>query len=342
MEIVANTHRVKVLKKNRIVIIVFALILAAGVFGFVGCVEAQTKVLDYGFEDWTGDADTTPNYFSSTSYQTYWTTHKTNTEVISSCNGNLPYGGNFYFHQNFYEEFDPCLGTTPTGINPHTNIGINLQYPSDPKNNLNIRTDVLSDTMTIRFYFRTTGNWPNAVTNFMKFIRVYGGTGTSSQILHILDDGSTFDITDHPAPDNTDPTYGDYHNIFTAPINWNDGEWHSVVMTIKRLSENNVDSNVNVSVWWDNWNMVGASDGSAETYVPDFGSYFSHIALFVNWGATYPDSDMGIDLDDIEIWDGIPTTQGGGDHGDYGDGDSSGGGCFIQTSAERLGGLLEP
>ena len=438
MEFVANTHRVKILKKNRIVIIVFALILAARFFGFVGCVEAETKVLDYGFEDWTGNADTTPNYFSSTSYQEYWTTHKTNTEVISSCNGNLPHGGNFYFHQNFYEGFDPCLGTTPTGINPHTNIGINLQYPSDPKNNLNLRTDILTDTMTIRFYFRTTGNWPNSadLSPMMKFIRVYGA-GTTSAIIHISEDGTTFDIADHPAPDNPDPSWGDYHNIFTAPINWNDGEWHSISAVIELLNPDNVYPNVRYDVWWDNWDMEGSADGSADVYHPGFDSDFVHISLFVNWGARYPDNSMGLDMDDIEIWDGIPTTspncsndaptgelssgttstsisldtdetatcrysttpniayddmtntfsttggtthsttvsgledghtytyyvraedssgnantddyeisfsvatQGIGDSGDDGGDDSSGGGCFIQTVAERFGELLE-
>jgi len=286
--------------------IVFGLFIGLGILGLGKSVRAQTKVLDYGFEDWTGDANTTPNYFSSTNYQEYWTSHTTNTEVISSCSGNLPHGGSFYFHQNFYEGFDPCLGTTPTGINPHTNVGINLQYPSDPKNNLNLRTDILSNTMTIRFYFRTTGNWPNSADlgPMMKFIRVYGA-GTTSAIIHISEDGTTFDIADHPAPDNSDPSWGDYHNIFAAPINWNDGEWHSISAVIEILNPDNVYPNVRYDIWWDNWDMEGSADGSADVYHPGFDSDFVHISLFVNWGARSPDSDMGIDLDDIEIWDGL-------------------------------------
>ena len=270
--------------------------------------QSACRVLNYGFEDWTGDADTTPGYFSSTAYQEYWITHESSTEVISSCNGNYPHSGNYYFHQNFYTKApDPCLGTTPDSVNPHTNIGVNLAYPSNPKNNLNIRSDVLSDIMTIRFYFRATGNWPNAVTNSLKFIRVSGG-GTSSQILCIPDYSYKFDIVDRPHPNNPDPGWSDYHNVFNTPIDLIDGSWHSVVMVTEILNGNNIPDNIGVSVWWDNWDMQGAPDGYVETYQPGFGSEFNHVTLFVNWGATYPNRDMGITQNDIEIWDGIPQT----------------------------------
>lgn len=77
-------------------------------------------------------------------------------------------------------------------------------------------------------------------------------------------------------------------------------------MTIELLNGDNIAPNTHVNVWWDNVDMTGDPDGSADAYQPGYGSQYSHITLFVNWGATYPDSDMGIDLDDIEIWEGIP------------------------------------
>jgi len=264
----------------------------------------------YGFEDWTGDAATTPNYFSSTAYSTYWEHHILSTEVVHSgnpnCSSRMAQEGSYYFHQNFFTGAeDSCLGTTPAEINPHTNIGVNLQNPPNPKSNLDLETDILTGEMVIRFYFRTTDNWPNAVTNSMKFIRVYGDDTVSSMIL-ISDDGSSFDITDHPYPNNSSPSWIDYHNIFTAPINWNDGEWHSVSLFIKILNGNNEAPNVLLKVWWDNWDMEGEPDGSASVYQPGYGDDFNHICLFVNWGNTFPDSSMGIDMDNIEIWDGMP------------------------------------
>ncbi len=273
-------------------------------------VFAEELKFSYGFEDWTGDAATTPNYFSSTSYSTYWDTHILATEVVQSgdenCNFREAQEGDYYYHQNFFSGGqDDCLGTTPIGIYPHTNIGINLKNPPDPKSNFNLATDILTGEMLIRFYFRTTGDWPNAVTNFMKFIRVYGD-GVSSAIFHISDDGTTFDFTDHPYPDNEDPSWGDYHNIFTAPINWNDGEWHSISLTIEILN-NNEAPNIAMSAWWDDWDMVGEADGFANVYHSGYGDDFSHISLFVNWGATYPDTSMGLDMDNMEIWDGLPS-----------------------------------
>lgn len=180
----------------------------------------------------------------------------------------------------------------------------------------------------------------------MKFIRVYGENSVSDSILQISDDGSQFDISDHPHPDVQNPAWSDYHNIFTAPINWNDGLWHSVVMVLERLNDTDTAPNLMVSVWWDDWYMSDLPDGEAEIYVSDFGESFSHIAPFVNWGATFPDSSMGIDMDNLEIWDGVAdetqsdtnedesdlnddeTVDGSSD--DVGTGTSDdGGGCFI-------------
>jgi len=296
-------------------------ILVLGLVCFMGMVSGACPeilpdgmVFCYGFEDWTGDADTTPDYFSSTGYAEYWESHELSSEVVESgdpsCGSRDAYDGNYYFHQNFFEgEVDPCLGTQPNSINPHTNIGESGQYPSDPKNNLIIDHAVTSNVLAIRFWFRTNGDWPNAVSNGLKFIRVYGGAGagdSSSFMLLIDDDGSGFDLTDSPHPDDTDPSWSDYHNVFDSPIDWTDQEWHNVVLVVNRLNDENAAPNVNVSVWWDNWDMEGAPDGTAETYIAHYDDTYRHTALFVNWGATYPDSDMGIDLDEIEIWDGVP------------------------------------
>ena len=43
-----------------------------GLVMFGGETMPEGMVFCYGFEDWAGDADSTPDYFSSTSYSSCW------------------------------------------------------------------------------------------------------------------------------------------------------------------------------------------------------------------------------------------------------------------------------
>jgi len=270
-------------------------------------------VFCYDFEDWTGDAATTPDYFSSTSYSTYWDTHTASTEVVqsgdSNCGGKDAHTGQYYFHQGFYTDaIDPCLGEAPTSINPHTLIGLNAQYPPNPKNNLVLGDAASSNILTIRTYFRATGDWPNeGLHTGNKFLRLYSGS-SANQIISLSDDGTTLDIYDHPTPTDSDVSWGDYHNLFTSPVNWADGQWHSVAAVYERFPTPRPNGDVlSVTVWIDDWDMEGDPVGSAETYDDGWQETWSYLALMVNWDAENPVSVMGIDFDDIEIWDGLPT-----------------------------------
>ncbi len=275
-------------------------------------VSAGTLIFDYGFEDWTGDAATTPDYFSSTDYYTYWEDHITGTEVVRSgdpdCGGRDAHSGDHYFHQGFYTGGeDPCLGTTPDSIDPHTNIGFDGRYPADPKNNLKLSDMDLSNILTIRLYFRVTGEWPNEdMHNGNKFLRLYSG-GNANQIISVSDDGTTIDITDHPLPGTDNPSWGDYHNRFTSPVNWDDDRWHSLAAKFERFDTPKENGDVlNVCVWIDDWDMEGDAVGCADTYHEGWYPRWDHLVLMVNWDAENPTSLMGIDFDDIEIWDGLP------------------------------------
>ncbi|RLB58006.1 MAG: hypothetical protein DRI90_17270, partial [Deltaproteobacteria bacterium] len=81
----------------------------------------------------------------------------------------------------------------------------------------------------------------------------------------------------------------------------------SVCVRVERNNDTNQTGNITTTVWWDDWHMTGPPSGTRTVTAPAYGGDFSHLALFSNWSATYPESDMGIDLDDVQIWDGDPS-----------------------------------
>jgi len=95
-------------------------------------------------------------------------------------------------------------------------------------------------------------------------------------------------------------------------------------------------------------NVAGISyDSMTETFTTTGSTSHSTTVDGLSDGNSYTycvrcrDMAGNANTDDFEISFSV-ATQGGGDPGDDGDGDSSGGGCFIQTAAESFEGLLEP
>ena len=268
-------------------------------------------LIDYGFEDWTGDAQTTPGYIFSTAYEEYWTEdHLPSTEVVSSCAGGSAHSGTFFFHRSFYTGgVDDCLGEMSGSINARCNVGGSFAFPEGSGDNTRLGTDVISETMFTRFYFRTSGDWKTqSGMGFLKFLRLYGngaGGDDSSAFVH-LECGDNID-TQWRIADLTGTTWSEiWGTNFTAGADLQDGEWHSVCAQFVRNNDTNDTGNITITVWWDDWDMVGEPAGSRTVTVPDFGDGFSHLSLQQNWSATYPSSAMGIDIDDFQLWDGMP------------------------------------
>ena len=53
--------------------------------------------------------------------------------------------------------------------------------------------------------------------------------------------------------------------------------------------------------------MSGGANGERTITAPEWGSSFGNIYFYNNFSATNPTSLMGIDYDNIEVWDGMPT-----------------------------------
>ena len=110
-------------------------------------------------------------------------------------------------------------------------------------------------------------------------------------------------------------TDGVYHSAwgalnlpsFQTGLNLKSG-WHSFVYQVKRLSPIYSYRNYKIDAWWDDWDMTGTQGYHYSCYITGrFASTaYSYINLAVNWGASYPQSLMGMVFDDFEIWDGSP------------------------------------
>ncbi len=285
-------------------IVVCFLIISTG-YSFAG-----DKLISYGFEDWTGDASTTPGYVFSTDDSGRWLDHTNGTEIVTSCGGKGPHSGTYFYHMNWYTgEVDSCLGTSPTTTNARNNTGLNSYFPSDPKNNVDFDTAVVSNVGVARFYFRTTGNWKTQInTNggnmgYLKFFRWYGGAAggdAASALVHLL------------ARDSNDTRYKIYDpsnatwESFYSGIDLYDGNWHVCAVRVVRNNDTGATGNITISVWWDDYEMQGDPNGGRTITAPSFADHFNYLALFNNWSATYPTSSIGIDMDDLEVWDGMP------------------------------------
>lgn len=263
-------------------------------------------MINYGFEDWTGSEDTTPGYIYSGSNSDYWSDHTGSNQVVATGNANCAgaaHGGTYYIHRSFWTGgADACLGGTATSINDHGNIGYNSTYPIDSGDNTQLSTAITENTLTVRFYFRATGNWKThtEVTGMCKFFRLYGTGGTgdsSSAFVHVIRGNNT----------NTqfallDPSSG--YQYYNSGVDLQDGNWHSAAIRVVRNNDTNSTGNITISVWWDNWDMTGDPTASRTITSSAFGSAFQLFALAQNWSATYPSSAMGIDFDDFEVWNG--------------------------------------
>jgi hypothetical protein len=276
---------------------------------------AGTKIIDYGYEDWVGwdgDNSPAPGYIHTTDYAVYWQDHMNSTLVVTEnayCGS--AYEGSHYFHIQFNTAIsDPCLGRTATTTNNKGSIGANGTYPLGSKDTTQF-SSITSNTITIRFYFRTSGDWTSNQATIdngggLKFIRLYAGDGAeddSSILLKMTNDG-----------DSTDPLLKYYNPSnytlidFRSGVNFQDGGWHSIVLRVVRNNDTNSTDNITMTTWIDDWGMAGAGYSGTIT-VPDADNNYTHMELAGNWSVQSADELMSMDIDKFEIWDGLPDTE---------------------------------
>lgn len=311
---IINIHPVKL--NFYFIGIIFIAILFLGFFGVVKNSQAAIKFFEYGFEDWTGDADTTPTYPFGTNISSYWIHHEQVTEVVENCTvGGVnwePHSGNNFFYTNAYGgETDACLGTTgyvgtydQYGYGAMT-YGANGDFDYQDYINYETGDRELYTRFEIKLdpNFKTTswvdgdGNPAIATNANLKIFRTYmRQDGTDGCILYLKRNHHfAFACTGEVAWSRS------VDLLNTHSIDLMDGEWHQIAVWHK-LQDTAGSGYGSVKIWVDGTLTQDYSDLALAVTDDDFEySYFLN-----NFSALYPTSHLSMALDDIEVWDGIP------------------------------------
>ncbi|OPY65310.1 MAG: hypothetical protein A4E62_02713 [Syntrophorhabdus sp. PtaU1.Bin002] len=298
-------------------ILVLSLVLSAIICVVCYSPGYAQRIIAYGFEDWTGNENTAPGYIFSSVASTYWNMHVNSNQVRTqnaSCGNKTAHSGQYYIHRQFNTTItDPCLGGVATSIDDHGNLGLGGTYPTSSGDKTALRSAITGNTMTVRYWFRVTDAWKTQTgLGLCKFFRLYGTGGSTdpaSLIVHIAGGGGTSNTNTafHIYDPSGSGWSGSYGTVLRAGADLQDGNWHSVTIVVRLNNTVNAAGNVTARVWFDDWNMAGDPQGERTVTCPSFGASFDHFNLTQNWSATYPSSLMGIDFDDIEVWNGLPS-----------------------------------
>ncbi|MCG7985949.1 MAG: hypothetical protein JAZ20_14595 [Candidatus Thiodiazotropha weberae] len=271
-------------------------------------------IIESGFEgtmhtDVSATSAPADNYLFGSNHLAFWETHDRGSSILSNCDGLRAYEGTNYWHLQFQENyFDPCLGTTTVSVNAHSNIGESFVYPQGTQNRVVLEDAVTSNTMIVRFYFRTTGDWTSRNNTDggggLKFIRVFGNGSfgdNAAALIKIRNDGDST----NPTWNLYDPSAPPFNHYHFAGVDVQDGRWHSIVFKVTINNTTGSAGNITSTFWVDDWDMRGSGHTQLIT-APDFGSKFKIIELFANWSADQAEYPMGIDIDKVEVWNGSP------------------------------------
>lgn len=225
--------------------------------------------------------------------------------------------GSRYLHRTFNEASynniaDPLLdavhnptGLTLTGLGGYLLFGGG--YPSGYIGNT--PSDITSGIITIRCRIRLTGSWaanyqygdPGDKLTMLKLFYIWYSGGSEHFVLPAfgyIGGGTSIGTVYIEIDSETD------RGVEVAAPELEDGQWHSlgcVVMT-HYMGTNNVWA----GLWIDDWNFAGDPLAVHSTSNPDF-TDFGMIELFQNLGGDQHCAlNMGIDTDDVEVWDGLP------------------------------------
>jgi hypothetical protein len=281
------------LKRLTIIVISFLIVLCLEGLGL-----CANRLLSYGFEDWSGDADSTPAYIFGTTAVTYWANHENITHVLSNCKGTA-YEGTYFLRRQFYKANDSCLGTRPDANESRMNLGLGaVAYGNNADFDI---SKIKTGKFFIRMRFRNNG-WANESVGYgAKFLRLYDADYSGKAYLHLRpkSDGST--SAWYYLYDQTSANFGPAYSHDTLL----DGQWHSVCFFV----EDNGNGTLKISVWWDDWNASGPPSASRVVTPISWGLPFSHCQVVANLSGADGKvvDDMSTDFDNIEVWDDMPS-----------------------------------
>jgi hypothetical protein len=236
-----------------------------------------------------GSISSTPNYPFSSTYQGYVDEHEAGSEVIRSYDGLRPRSGNYFWILNHGSgSLNPSIqGITSPTINPHNNLGLNARYGGDNPWQV---SSISTNECFIRFWMASDG-WENTVANG-KF-KVVRFKENGSDVIFYIHQGRLFSLYAENAYH-----YGSVHSDV------DDRSWHKFGVYVNYNTGQ-------VAMWYDVEGLETWENTTQTWTDPDGrisgGPSPSPIVLISNWSAHNPVGEVWHALDDIEVWDGLPS-----------------------------------
>jgi hypothetical protein len=258
------------------------------------------QLLNYGFEDWNGSIQNTPQYIFSNAYSEYADRHQNASEVVTSYNGWTPHSGNYMWLQNDggYSLSPSVSGITSGTVNAHNNIGYNGAYGGS--NDLKISNDIQTGEIFIRFWARNNGGFGTIDGGGRcKWIRIYTNGGTYDTVYMHLATSNGTNSTMYFYCGNE----GSWLGGGVALPGAFDGNWHKYAMYVNW-------NNGTIRGWYDVSNET-SSNATKEWVAGDgrigAGTRPDFFVIQGNFSAKSPTERTYHALDDVEVWDGMPS-----------------------------------
>jgi len=278
-------------------------------------ISAAQKIIDYGFEvqdGWDGLVGSAQGYPVTSSALSYWSDHENSTDIVSSYYANemgqtwLPHSGSNFFIQNDSDSFqmDPSVpGISQGTVNGRNIIGGTFPYGGEDKTSIN--AEITTGEIFVRFWARQNRGWSTIADGGKnKWIRFYTpghvvgdtiymhlGTDSISPEMYFYCSGEPGPwIPSESGPSLTNAYDGNWHK-YSMYVNWNTGTilaWYDV--------DNETTENATKT-----YQAADGSLGSSPASNPDY------VIIKSNYSAKAPTEETYHAIDDIEIWDGMPT-----------------------------------
>lgn len=273
---------------------------------FPGLGFSASLIVSYDFEDCSSD------YPITSTYEGYMDIHKSVSECITTYNANemsqtwTAYGGSYYFLQNSSATYplDPSVsGITAGTVLGRNNYWLNETYcGSTACSDLKIEDEITTGEVFVRFWARFNKGFTTIQDHGrLKFIRFYADTHAVLDTVYM-----------HLRTDNISPTMyfycsgeGGWIPSESGPslTNAYDGNWHKFSMYV----------NWNTGVilgWYDEDNET--TGNAIKSYTAGdsslgSGSEAEYVIIKSNFSNKSPTEETYFAIDDVEVWDGMPT-----------------------------------
>jgi len=256
---------------------------------------AADKVHEYGFEDWGGTVETTPDYPFGSGYSSFCTIHQETSEVVTSYDGHSPHNGN---HMLLINMGQTTLTPSVSGIisafngNSYAQGYHAAKYCTQSSFNITEMTSALYVSMWVKI-----SGWENTTSDSkLKLLNFYNATTTDTTfyILPKYGTGEPELALWSKSGTRSAYNYGDAVDI-------NDGNWHKVALYA------DYSDGGDAYMWYDRDNPTFAN---ADVHASVSAGYslprIDTLYIAENWSANNPTGEVWIAIDDLEIWDGLP------------------------------------